>query len=56
MPRELIDCFKFAMSQLPTLNESFIPLANKTEDEEVDANKASIEWPKDVSEEADHKD
>ncbi|CAK8571204.1 unnamed protein product [Lathyrus sativus] len=42
----------FAVSQLLTLGKSFISLANKTEDEEIDADKANIEWPEDVSEKA----
>lgn len=39
----------FAVSQLLTFGKSIISLANKTEDEEVDDDKANIEWPEDVS-------
>lgn len=38
----------FAVSQLLTFGKSIISLANKTEDEEVDDDKANIEWPEDV--------
>ncbi|XP_004498174.1 uncharacterized protein [Cicer arietinum] len=38
----------FAVSQLLTFGKSIISLANKTEDE-VDDDKANIEWPEDVS-------
>lgn len=39
----------FAVSQLLTFGKSIISLANKTEDEEVDDDKANIEWPEDIS-------
>lgn len=39
----------FAVSQFLTLSKSLISLANKTEDEEIDADKANIEWPEDAS-------
>lgn len=42
----------FVVSQLLTFGKSIISLANKTEDEEADEDKANIEWPEDVSSKA----